>query len=146
MSVLYADTSAIVRAYFADEPDHAALRAMLLEGDEPVVTSEIARVEFASAVTAAAQAKRLRRPSLFIDRFDADTADGGPIALVRFEGEHVLPSAHRLVVHDRLRTLDAIHLAVALEILPDVGGPDVALVTRDERQAAVGRRHGLAIR
>lgn len=146
MSVLYADTSAIVSAYFADEPEHRALRSMLLDGDEPVVTSELARIEFASAVTAASRAKRLRRPAIFMDRFDADTADGGPISLIGLGGDDSLQRAHRLVAKDRLRTLDAIHLAVALEILPEIGGSDVALVTRDARQAAAARRHGLAVR
>ena len=50
MTLLYADTSALVRAYFEDEPDHAPLRERLLEGGEPVVTSELARVELASAI------------------------------------------------------------------------------------------------
>ncbi|MGH2670789.1 MAG: PIN domain-containing protein, partial [bacterium] len=62
MSLLYADTSALVRAYFEDEPDHARLREKLLEGEEPVVTSELARVELASAIRAAAETGRLRSP------------------------------------------------------------------------------------
>lgn len=53
MSLLYADTSALVRAYFANEPEHKELSARLLEGDEAVVSSEITRLEFASAVSAA---------------------------------------------------------------------------------------------
>lgn len=144
MTLLYADTSAIVRAYFPDEDDHAALRALILEGEEPVVTSEIARVEIASAVTAAARAKRLRRPDAFVDRFDADTAEDGPIALLRFDGG-VLARAHRLVVEEKLRTLDAIHLAVALDELPRLGGKDIAIVTRDIRQAAAAKRNALAV-
>lgn len=143
MTLLYADTSVIVRAYFPGESDHALFRAMLLEGDMPIVTSEIARVEFASVVTAAARARRLRRPAAFIDRFDADAGEDGPIALLRLDGDTILPRARQLVVQEKLRTLDAIHLAVALDALPRLGGTDVAMVTRDARQAAAARRLGL---
>lgn len=61
MTLLYADTSALVRAYLADEPDHGSLRERLLEGDEPVVISELARIEMASVIRAAARGGRLRR-------------------------------------------------------------------------------------
>ncbi|MGH3718503.1 MAG: hypothetical protein ACRDRI_06590 [Pseudonocardiaceae bacterium] len=45
MSIRYADTSALVRCYLVDEADHERLCGLLLEGREPVVTSEITRVE-----------------------------------------------------------------------------------------------------
>ncbi len=54
MTLLYADPSALARAYLADEPDHAMLREMLLAGPDQVVTSALARVELASAIRAAA--------------------------------------------------------------------------------------------
>ena len=48
-AIRYADPSALLSAYFADEPERAELRGMLLEGVEPVVTIELSRVELASA-------------------------------------------------------------------------------------------------
>jgi predicted nucleic acid-binding protein len=144
VTILYADTSALVRAYFPEEPDHDALHDRLLDGGELVVSSELARVEFASAVTAAARARRLRRPHLFIDRFDADCGEDGPIALVRLETETVLPLAHRLVIEHGLRTLDAIHLAVAATSAGDLAaGQPLIFVTRDDRQAAAAVAMGL---
>ena len=144
MTVLYADTSALVRAYFPEESDHDALHQRLLDGRELVVSSELARVEFASAVTAAAKGRRLRRPHLFIDRFDADCGKDGPTALVRFEPETVLPLAQRLVIEHGLRTLDAIHLAVAATSAGDLAaGEPVLFVTRDDRQAAAATAMGL---
>ncbi|MGH7762556.1 MAG: type II toxin-antitoxin system VapC family toxin [Candidatus Dormibacteraceae bacterium] len=144
MSVLYADTSALVRAYFADEPEHAELRARLLEGDEPVVSSELTRVEFASAVSVAARAGRLRNSKLFLDRFDADCGDDGPIALLRLDLESVLPLAYRLVTEHDLRTLDALHLAVASTSATELaGGEAVVLVTRDDRQTAAATGMGI---
>lgn len=147
MSLLYADTSALIRAYFTDEPDHAELRGLLLEGDEPVVTSELARVELASAVRAAARAGRLRRWRALLFRFDADCQEEGPIALLRLRAEAVLPTAHRLVLDHRLRTLDALHLAVALEECPALaGGEEVVFVTRDDDQSAAARALGFTLR
>ncbi len=43
------DTSALVRCYLAAEPDHQELSDLLLADEQPVVTSELTRVELASA-------------------------------------------------------------------------------------------------
>jgi hypothetical protein len=141
VSLFYADTSALVRAYFADEPDHEPLRDLLLEGVEPVVTSEVTRVEFASAVAAAGRAGRLSQAPMVMDRFDADCGDEGPLTLLRLDPEPVLGLAYELVRDHRLRTLDAIHLAVALTDAVDLaGGEKVTVITRDEEQAAAAAR------
>jgi uncharacterized protein len=146
VSLLYADTSALVRAYFVDEPDHAQLRERLLESDEPVVTSELARVELASAIRAAAESGRLRRPGGVLARIDADCEESGPLALLRLRPDAILGSAYSLVLQHRLRTLDAIHLAVALEECPTLAGDDdVVFVTRDKNQATAAAAVGLAV-
>ena len=148
MSLLYADTSALLRAYFADEPDHTLLRATLLEGDEPVVTSELTRVEIASAVRGAAAAGRLPRWRELLDRIDADCGEDGPITLLALRSRVVLPTAHRLVLDHRLRTLDAIHLAVAVEECPQLAadGEGVAFVTRDSEQEIAATALGFTVR
>jgi predicted nucleic acid-binding protein len=142
---LYADTSALVRAYFADEPDHTALRELLLHGADPVVSSELARLEFASAVMAARRAGRLRKAQTVLDRFDADCGDEGPLTLVRcLQPGPVLAAAFDLVRRHCLRTLDALHLAVALTDVSDLAaGLPVVLVTRDEAQAHAAVAAGL---
>ncbi|MGH2682401.1 MAG: type II toxin-antitoxin system VapC family toxin [Actinomycetota bacterium] len=146
MTLLYADTSAILRAYFADELDHEELRAMLLEGSDPVVTSEIARVELASAVRAAARAARLLKWRAILARIDADCAEDGPITLLALRPLEVLPTAYRLVIDHKLRTLDSLHLAVALEECPSLAnGGAVTFITRDEDQAAAAAALGFAI-
>ncbi len=147
MTVYYADTSALVRAYFVDEPDHAELRDLLLDGREPVVTSELTRVELASAVMAAARAGRLRRPQVVLDRFDGDCGDDGPVTMLRLEVETVLPASRDLVLRYQLRTLDAVHLAVATTTTARLAGSeDVCLVTRDVSQAAAATQMGLELR
>ena len=145
MSLIYADSSALVRAYFPDEPDHADMRTLLLEGNEPVVTSEIARLELASAARAASSGGRLSRWSELLARIDLDLAEGGPIGPIGLRPDLILPAAYRLVVEHRLRTLDAIHLAVCVEECPAFAGDDtIIFVTRDGEQAAAARALGLA--
>ena len=146
MSLLYADSSALVGAYLPDEREHALLRALLLEGRESVVTSMLARLEVASALIAAARAGRLSGPRAMLDRFDA-SCEEGVITLIQFDSERILPRALDVIFDHRLRTLDAVHLAVLLEdVLKLAGGEDVVLVTRDAVQAAAARALGLDVR
>jgi len=136
-----------VRAYLEDEPGHEELRTLLLEGSEPVVTSELARVELASAVQGAVRAHRLPDGHRLHDRIDADTSEHGRIFVAAFRPRAIVPYAQELVRQHRLRTLDAIHLAVALEDAPTYAGSDgVVLVTRDVDQAAAARSLGLVVR
>lgn len=147
MSVLYVDTSALVGAYLSDEVDHSNLRAQVLEGTETVVSSEISRVEFGQAVRAAGRAGRLSEWQSVLARFDVDCQPDAPIRLLRLRSEVVLPRAYRLVVEHRLRTLDAIHLAVAIEERPNLADLDeLAFVTRDADQAMAARAVGFEVR
>jgi predicted nucleic acid-binding protein len=147
LSLLYADSSALARAYFADEPEHDALRTLLLDGTELVITSEIARLELASALRAASSNRRFRRWTDFARRIDRDLADGGPIAAIDLRAETIFPVAHRLILEHRLRTLDAIHLAVCAEEAPALaGGEEIVFVTRDNDQANAARSMGFAVR
>lgn len=144
--VYYADTSALIRAYFSGEPDHDQLRELLLEGDSPVVTSVLTRVEFASAVAAAGRAARLRRPRVLLDRFDADCGDGGAVTLLDLDAATALPLARQLVREYPVRTLDALHLAVALTAAAEVAaGEPVSIVTRDRAQAVAAESLGLGL-
>lgn len=146
VALYYADTSALVRAYFADEVDHSLLRELLLEDGNPVVTSEITRVEIASAVRAASSGGRLRRWRALLARIDADCGAGGPVMLLALRLDLVLPAARSLVLDHGLRTLDALHLAVAIEqcpILVDDG--EITFVTRDRVQAAAAEALGFLV-
>ncbi|MCY7343306.1 MAG: type II toxin-antitoxin system VapC family toxin [Pseudonocardia sp.] len=145
MIVLYADTSAVVGAYLADEPDHTTLASLLFDGADAVVTSELTRVEFASATAAAARAGRLNRAGELRDRFDLDCGEDGPVSLLRLDATEALPIARDLVGRHRLRTLDALHLAVALTAAQALAD-DVVMLTRDVRQSCAARELGLAVR
>lgn len=146
MSVRYADTSALVRCYLVDEADHERLRALLLEGREPVVTSELTRVELASALSTAARSGRLRRPDWLLARADADCGPDGPIALLALDPGTVLPRARQLVLDHPVRTLDAIHLAVAATTATELAaGEPLEFVTCDQRQAQTADALGLIL-
>lgn len=146
MTVWYADASALVRAYVQDERDHADLRQLLLEGDEPVVSSEISSLEFRSAIRAAARSGRISDAELVVAAFKLDCAGDGPTKLLAIEPQAVFGRAADLIDEHPLRTLDAIHLAVAIEesvvVAPD---DDLVFVTRDDRQANAARAEGLAV-
>lgn len=143
--MIYADASGIVRAYFADEPDHDRLRALLL-GNSPVVSSELARVELASAAAAAVRAGRIRRSGRLLARFDAEWGEEGRRTLLDLDPARALPRAYELVLDYRLRALDAIHLAVALEDGRALAGDEeLVFVTRDGDQAAAAAALGLTV-
>lgn len=145
--MLYADTSALARVYLPDEPNHVELRRLLLDSGEQVVTCELARLELASAVQAAHRAGRLAGGGDVLLRIDADCGPNGSVKLLTMRPEFTFVTAHRLLLQHRLRTLDAIHLAVALDDAPALAdGEEVVFVTRDAHQAAAARALGLAVR
>ncbi len=146
MPLLYADTSAIVSAYLSDEPDHRTLNRMLLSGDDPVVTSELSLVEFGSAMARAHRADRIAKPEEVVAEFVADCSDRGVFSIVTITSETILSLARKLVMDHPLRGMDAIHVATALiEAIAVSGGDDVAMVTRDERQATAAKACGLRV-
>lgn len=146
MSLRYVDTSALARCYFPDEPDHVALRALLLTGADPVVTSELTRVELISAICAAHRAERVADPADLLDVIDADFGEDGPISLLRLQPEPVMSLAAALVTRYPLRTLDALHLAVARTTAAQLARSEpVILVSRDQRQRAAATALGMPV-
>ena len=144
MRVLYVDTSALVRAYLPDEPEHDVLRETILEANEPVTTSDLSRVELARALKAAERAGRLEDADLALERIDADLS-GKPILTIRLDPVTLVPRSRELVLAHRLRTLDAVHLAVALGLGAFVEEAEIVFVTRDVDQASAARALGLAV-
>lgn len=146
MALIFADTSALVRAYLADEQGHAELRSLLLESGRRVAASEVARVELAGAVSSAFRARRKVELEAVLRRFDLDVGGAGRVLLLALRPDVVLPRARSIVLEHPVRTLDAIHLAVALEEAPIVAGDEpVLFVTRDARQAAAAAALGLEV-
>ena len=140
--MLFADTSALARVYLEDEPDARTLRTLLLDSGEAVLASELVRVELARSAKGAERAGRLTSAAMMLDLVDDDLY--GPITVVDLDPPAILPSARELVLEYRLGTLDAIHLAVAVDFR-DTGSDDVVFVTRDADQAAAAKALGFPL-
>ena len=142
MGLLYADTSALARLYLRDETDSEHLIELLLVSPESVITSELARTELARAVKSAERAGRILDADPVLERIDAHL--GTRIALIGLRPKTTLPRARGLVLQHRLNTLDAIHLAVAIDE-SEALGETIVFVTRDSEQAIAARELGLEV-
>lgn len=142
MTVSYVDTSALVRAYLRDEPDHTAWRASLLDEKVTLLSSKALSLELTAAISAARRARRVRRISQLLDLFATHSSSDGPLSLVGITGRH-MSMACDLLEHHPLRSLDALHIATALAAQAVLGA--ISFVTCDEQQAKVARQVGLAV-
>ncbi len=124
MAATYLDSSAIVKLVVA-EPESAALRTYLRRR-RPLVSSALARMEVKRAVLAEGPSAIARAHSV-LERID----------LVRLN-DRLLGAAGELLPAD-LRSLDAIHLATALELGSDLS----RVVTYDGRMGTAARQLGL---
>ena len=146
MSTLYVDSSAVAAAYFPDEQQHSFLHDLVFGDSFDVVTSTLTRVELSSAIRSASEARRVPDPAVLWNAIDADLGPAGPISVLVLRADPILTLAVGIVRQHRVRTLDAIHLAVALEDGTRAAAPDVLVFTTvDQRQAEVARSLGLAV-
>jgi uncharacterized protein len=121
----YLDTSAAVKLVVA-ERETAALVAWL--ANHQVVSSDLLRTELLRATRRAAPEEMVRARQV-IEAIPLLT-----IPAATFERAAELDP-------DLLRSLDAIHLAAALELGDDLEG----IVTYDERLAAAAQLHGIGV-
>lgn len=122
----YLDSSAIVRLVVRG-PESSALRRYLRR-KQPLVSSALARTEVTRALLPAGD-DAVARGRIVLQRID----------LIRVN-DRILNAAGVLRPRD-LRPLAAIHLATALELGDDLS----ALVTYDERMAAVAEHVGCRV-
>jgi predicted nucleic acid-binding protein len=126
--VIYLDTSAFVKLLWG-ERETPSLQTFLAERQEPLlVSSSLLLVEARRAVLRE-DAAQLPRADLLLTRI-------GQVSVTRA----VLEAASRLP-DPSVRSLDAIHVATALQLRPDLD----ALVTYDRRLAAAAERQGLPV-
>lgn len=122
----YVDSSAIVKLAVA-EPESAALRAHL-RARQPLVTSALARTEVARALVP----------------LGAEAVAHGEAVLTRLQllrvNDRVLVTAGGLQPAE-LRSLDAIHLATAMQLGASLRG----VVTYDNRMAEAARAIGWSV-
>jgi predicted nucleic acid-binding protein len=123
---IYVDSSALVKLAVR-EPESAALRRYLAR-HRPLVSSALARTEVVRALLPLGP-EAVRRGRAVLARVD----------LLRIN-DRVLDAAGLMVPAD-LRSLDAIHLASAEQLGPDIR----AFVTYDERQATAAGGRGFRV-
>jgi predicted nucleic acid-binding protein len=123
----YLDTSAAVKLVVA-EPDTPALTAWLAEHDGDVVSSDLLRTELLRATRRGAP-HAMPRARAVLDSLTVLT-----VPTSTFERAADLDP-------DLLRSLDALHLAAALELGDDLDG----FVTYDDRLAGAARLHGVNV-
>lgn len=121
----YADSSALVKLVVA-EPESAAAHRWFVEADE-VACSRVALVEVARAAGRGAH-----------DAAHLDWVLAQPVVV---ELDPQIASLAASLAPPSLRTLDAIHLATALVLRPDLD----AFVTYDDRLADAARGLGLPV-
>lgn len=145
MKVAYVDSSIVVRYYLPNDPGRGEVVALLNDRETAVVTSTLTRIEASGAlVRAARQTKANATPALA--RLDQDFLEG-VITLVGADHGEVERKALHAVRTYGIRALDALHVATAQIVLPELVGPgDVAVfVSRDSEQANAARRLGLTV-
>jgi len=129
MAVFYADASALVKLV-REEPESPALRAYVAGAD--LVSSELIVTEIPRAARRAAIHDRALSLELLLERASDLIA-----ALALRPIDHALLTVAGALAEPALRTLDAVHVASAVELDP------ATFVTYDERQAAAARLAGL---
>jgi predicted nucleic acid-binding protein len=146
--LIYLDSSVLARAFLPDEPGHAEALA-LLEGDDVLVTGPFTWIEVTGLLVRAQQAGRLTGP---IDEalavLDDDMGEDGAVTVVRpLDAVGVELMARALVRDHALRALEALHIATALAVLPElVSGDETAgFASRDPEQAAAAAAVGLVV-
>lgn len=123
----YLDTSAAVKLVIA-EPESGALRSWLRRSRAEVVASDLTRTELLRATRRSAP-NRMRQARAVLDSLVVLT-----LPATTFERAAELAP-------DELRSLDAIHLAAALDLGDDLDG----IVTYDERLAAAAELSGIEV-
>jgi predicted nucleic acid-binding protein len=126
--VHYLDTSALVKLVVA-EPETRALRAWLREEtDRTLVACDVARTELVRAVRRTAPDRVVQARAVL----DSVTLTSVTTALFE-EAGRLDPTG--------MRSLDALHLAAAL----DLGDDLVSLVTYDDRLARAAQANGITV-
>lgn len=123
----YLDTSALVKLVI-DETETRALRSWLVSESPTAVSSELARTELLRAV------RRSDPTRTVLARHVLD-------ALILITPSQQTFDAAGLLEPAVLRSLDALHLASALELADDLDG----IVTYDDRMADAARNLGIAV-
>lgn len=145
-AVRFLDSSFLAAAYLSDERGHGP-SAKLLAGSESLIASELVLTEVSSAIAAAQRSGRLSagEVSAKLKALEFDVGPRGRIDLLPLDGPTALARARELVLRHPVRTLDALHLAVAERQGRALGAENTVFTTHDRRQRSVAAGLGLNV-
>lgn len=134
---IYADTSVLV-AFVFDEPDSDRVRDWFRRANQPIIVSDLARLEFPAVVTRSARTRRLdpSEASAALASFDWLAARSRSLRHDRADF-----AAAEMLVRDfatKLAAPDALHLASAKNV-------GAMLATLDVRLAEAARGQGVKV-
>jgi predicted nucleic acid-binding protein len=139
MSILYLDTSALVKQYVQETGSTLVME--LIQGSDHAGTSLISRAEMSAALARAARSKILtagRRAAW--EQFLEDWS-----ALSRLNvSRQIIDRASALVWDFPLRGYDAVHLASAM-LWQETLGTEILLATFDRELWSAARKAGLSV-
>lgn len=135
----YIDTS-VLAAYYCPEPI-SALAERTLRGLSSPTISELTFVEFASAISRKVREKSLAREAgaLIQTQFESHLEEGYYLVLPVRTLDYRMARLWLAQLHGTLRTLDALHLAVAK-------AAGASTITADRRLAAEAQTIGLPVK
>lgn len=145
--LVYLDSSVLARAYLPAEAGHDEAVALVYGPDHLLVSCTWTVVEVTSALSRAVRAGRTGDIDTVLAMLAADTGDDGPVTLLRAEIARVEARATEIVREHALRSLEALHLAVAdLAANPlTEPGETLGFASRDDAQRTAALALGFTL-
>jgi uncharacterized protein len=144
--IVYLDSSVLARSYLDDENGHKEATALLEDPNMQHVTGKWTRIEVSGALLRAARSGRNETDEQdLLTMLDVDLGAKGRVTELIAPQADVESKALQLVREHALRTLDALHLAVASLTVPALAKPEqeeIGFASRDEDQATVAEQLG----
>lgn len=143
--LVYVDSSVLARAYLPDEIGHQNAVELIYGAAHLLVTATWSLVEVTSALTRAVRASRGNDDlDTLLAAVDADLGNDGPVTLLRADQQAVEHRAREIIRQHALRSLDALHLAVAEIAAQPLTEPrePLGVATRDDAQRAAAHALG----
>jgi len=138
MDLLFFDTSALVKRYYAESGTERVDE--LIESDAATAISSLAVIETVSAFRRKHNRDEISKAEMnaLLSAFFTEALDD---FLVLPLEESLVQFSFELVVEDDLRTLDSLQLSAALSL--DTGDEQPVFVCADSDLVSVAERHGL---
>jgi len=144
--IVYVDSSVLARGYLPDEAGHGDAVSLIYQSAHPLVTAAWTVVEVTSALSRAHRGHRVGNLDAVLTLLGMDTDEDGVIALLRADPVATEVRTTQIARDHAIRSLDALHLAVAELAARPLAGPGepVAFVSGDKAQRTAARALGFA--